>query len=116
MTSAAERIAHSFNAYFSHWDVRIEPADVIIGRHGRVVEQPSPRWPRPGWHVRYCVDADTEGLPYLEFYATHRMTNDRHVFIWADGQGEHRETVEDDSPTEIDAAVVEQLRARGLYP
>ena len=130
MTSASERIATSFNRYFASFNVRIRPEDVVVGACGTVVEQPSHRWPRPSWCVNYRVDADDDGLPCLEFYATSRMTNDRHVRIRADGRGEELEAVEDmfsygsdDSKQAAYAEferrnreIADQLRARGLYP
>jgi hypothetical protein len=41
-----------------------------------------------GWRIVYRVDPDDGGFPSLEFYATHRMTSDSHVRIWADGHTE----------------------------
>lgn len=124
MSSARERIAESFNAYFADWDVRIRPEDVVMGCRGTVVEQRSLRWPRPGWRVNYRVDPDDNGLPCLEFYATHRMTNDRHVRIGADGQGEHLEAISEIfvvdpqnpmSGDERNAAIEREIRDCGLY-
>jgi hypothetical protein len=78
------------------------------------------------------VDPDDAGLPSLEYYAGHRMTNDRHVLIWADGYRQHldaikgfivwnpnvpgsREAVER-AARERDGAIRRYLRDRGIYP
>lgn len=45
--------------------------------------------------ITYRVDPDEAGAVGLEFYATHRRTNDRHVRITADGQGEYLEALRD---------------------
>jgi hypothetical protein len=133
MTSAAELIADSFNDYFGNFNVRITPDDVAVGVHGTVVEQLSDGHPPPSWYVQYRVDADNDGQPFLEFYATSRMTNDRHARISADGRGEHLEAVSEmyaydpEAPAEVQAAareefdkrnreITEILRARGFRP
>jgi hypothetical protein len=84
-------------------------------------------------YVTYRVDADEDGLPCLEFYATSRMTNDRHARIRADGRGEHLAAVDDVFSYDPDAStaakkaayeeferrnreITDQLRARGLHP
>jgi hypothetical protein len=51
MTSAADRIAESFNEHFASLTVRIEPDNVVVGACGTIVEQPSERWPMPSWYV-----------------------------------------------------------------
>jgi hypothetical protein len=117
-----ERVAESFNLYFANWDIGVAPEDVAVGSRRTIVDRKS------GWRITYRVDDDGGGMPNLEFYATNRWTNDRHVQIWADGHGEHLEAVseiffhepeEPDSGTEEirtrNEAVVRELRDRGLY-
>jgi len=41
-----------------------------------------------GWNIRYLFGKDDRG-DYLDFYATHRMTNDRHVRIYSTGETEY---------------------------
>jgi hypothetical protein len=53
-----ERIANSFNTYFADFDVRIGAEHVAEGNRGKVIEQPTDRWPRPSWRVNYRVGAD----------------------------------------------------------
>jgi hypothetical protein len=85
--SPKERVAESFNLYFAGFDIRIAPEDVVIGSRRTIFDQ------RSGWRITYRVDSDGAGMPSLEFYATNRWTNDRHVRIGADGQGEHLEAI-----------------------
>jgi hypothetical protein len=133
MPSPAELIAESFNEYFASSNVRISPQDVVVGRADAIAEEPSERWPHPSWYVQYRVDADDDGQPCLEFYATSRMTNDRHARIAADGRGEHLEAPLDvyshdpNAPAEVRATareeferrnreITDRLRARGFRP
>jgi hypothetical protein len=44
-----------------------------------------------GWAITYRVDDDPARMPTLEFYATNRRTNDRHVVIAADGSLERQD-------------------------
>jgi hypothetical protein len=71
------RIAEEFAKYFERWEITL-PADAIKDRRpGRVQSQ--------GWTVQYQFGS-YEQDEFLDFYATHRMTNDRHVRIYASGE------------------------------
>ncbi len=73
-----------FNGDFSHWDIRL-PAEAIKGRYrGKIV--------KGGWTIWYLFGSDEKG-EYLDYYAAHRMTNDRHLRIYADGSCEGLETI-----------------------
>jgi hypothetical protein len=119
-----ERIADTFNGYFANFDIRIDPVDVKIGSRREINKR--------GWWIAYRVPPDDGGFPSLEFYAVHRMTDDRHVLIWADGYLQRLDALWPTlvwDPKESDAKkaakekylshnrrVTEQLRAAGLYP
>jgi hypothetical protein len=75
MASPEELIAEKFNAYFANFNIRIEVDDIRIGTLREIRAD--------GWQIRYRVDPDDAGSPNLEFYATHRMSDDRHVRMWA---------------------------------
>lgn len=45
---------------------------------------------KAGWNIRYVFGED-----HMDYYATHRMTNDRHVRIHADGRSESLESPRD---------------------
>lgn len=116
-SSAEERIAESFNEYFSAWDIRIAPEDAVIGIQRVLTDRDS------GWRIAYRIDPDDSDLPVMEFYAVNRFTDDRHVRIWADGNGEHLDAIseitfvgeDDDSSGRSNAAIAQELRERGLY-
>lgn len=115
---AQRRIAEAFNAYFDRFDIRILPEHVVVGIRRTIRAD--------GWAITYRVDSDPAGMPTLEFYATHRMTNDRHVAIAADGSLDHLDAIKEfliisgpDSVQEFHAhndSIEERLRSRGLYP
>lgn len=114
-------IEAKFNAYFKAWDIVLPPEDIAQRRRGKIV--------RAGWAIWYLFDTDAKG-DYLDFYATHRMTDDRHVRIYATGEVDDSlpriESVRRGSPdpeenrrlqSEFDArnqAVAERLAAKGF--
>jgi hypothetical protein len=74
-----KEIAARFNDAFSHWDIRL-PKDAVERRQrGKIV--------KAGWAIWYMFGSDERG-EFLDYYASHRMTNDRHVRIYADGSTE----------------------------
>ena len=71
------QLESAFAEYFSNWSILL-PVDAVATRQpGRIQEK--------GWVIEYLfgVDGDDE---YLDFYASHRMTNDRHERIHANGR------------------------------
>lgn len=121
---AQRRIAEAFNDYFDAFAIRIGVEDAAVGTR-RTLRQ-------DGWTITYRVDDDPAGRPSLEFYATHRMTNDRHMVISPDGQLEQQDAIREmlifdpETPGSQEAAIEEfhthnqaiedHLRERGLYP
>ena len=72
-----KEIESAFNARFAHWGITLPPEDIAQRRRGKIV--------KAGWAIWYLFGSDEKG-EYLDYYASHRMTNDRHVRIWEDGQ------------------------------
>lgn len=117
------RIAASFNDYFANFGIGIRAEDVAAVAAGgcRTI-----RDSRTGWAITFRVDRGPADDVSLEFYATNRRTNDRHVLIAADGSLEHLDAIRemlipssDTAAKEFEAdnaAVAAQLRQRGLYP
>ena len=68
-----------FNRRFRRWKITIPKADVIARRRGAIQSQ--------GWSIQYLFGSDERG-EYLDYYAAHRMTDDVHVRVRADGQAE----------------------------
>lgn len=117
---AERRIAALFNDYFFNFGIRISAEDVVVGNRQTIRDD------RSGWAITYRVDGDASGVSSLEFYATNRRTNDRHVLISADGHAEHLEALSEmlimNSDNAVDdfkssnEAIAKRLRDRGLYP
>lgn len=78
-----EEIEKIFNRDFANWEIQL-PLDDIAQRRAGTIQ-------KAGWTIRYLfgTDGDSE---YLDYYAVHHMTNDRHVRIYADGRSEGLET------------------------
>lgn len=77
-------IESRFAAYFANWNLRLPRNAAALEEPGTVADD--------GWVVRY-VFGSHRGEPYLEFYATHRMTDDRRVCIWGSGMTRSLETL-----------------------
>lgn len=120
MGDQGQVIAELFNDYFVNFGIRISAEDVDAGSRRTIHDDAS------GWAITYRVDRDASGVSSLEFYATNRRTNDRHVLISADGSIEHLEALSEmliiNSDNAIDdfnhsnEAIAQRLRDRGLYP
>ncbi|MEA4908732.1 MAG: hypothetical protein GYA17_13430 [Chloroflexi bacterium] len=74
-----DSIYQVFAAYFDQWGIQLPEGALQRSQPGRLTAG--------GWTVRYLPGEDERGR-YLDFYATHRMTNDRHVRIYASGETE----------------------------
>ena len=69
-------IADIFANRFAHWDIFLPEEDINSKRRGHIQ--------KAGWLIQYCFGKDETG-EYLDYYAAHRMTDDSHVRIYADG-------------------------------
>ena len=77
-------IESKFNDSFSHWEIRLPPDALTQRKRGKIV--------KAGWAIWYLFGADERG-DYLDYYASHRMTDDWHVRIYADGLCEDLPTI-----------------------
>lgn len=84
-SEAADRIASIFNQRFRNWNIEISSADVHPGNRDSITHR--------GWRINYVVGIDDAGELFLEYYATHRMTNDRHSRISGSGAREALDTM-----------------------
>lgn len=123
-SEAAGRIADAFNSYFSNWSIQVSPSDIRPGARDSLAQR--------GWGINYVVETDDHGDLCLEFYATHRMTDDRHVLISSSGEMTHLDAItgmfmydpkvggdkERASRRNIEhnRRVAEELERKGLYP
>src|SRR5438477_12918830 len=72
-----KKIESEFNKEFSYWDIRLPADDIAQRRRGKIAKE--------GWAIWYLFGTDEKG-EYLDYYASHRMTNDRHERIYSDGR------------------------------
>ncbi|RMD82344.1 MAG: hypothetical protein D6815_09475 [Candidatus Dadabacteria bacterium] len=72
-----KRIEAIFREEFSYWGIELPAENVAQRRRGKIVEK--------GWAIWYLFGSDERG-EYLDYYASHRMTEDRHIRIYSDGE------------------------------
>ena len=70
-------IADTFNKRFAHWKIKLPEEDLKNGKSGYIQQA--------GWLIQYCFEEDKNG-EYMDYYAAHRMTDDSHLRIYADGR------------------------------
>jgi len=78
------KLESRFNTEFAHWNIRLPRKDTAQRRRGRIL--------KAGWVVWYLFGSDEKG-EYLDYYASHRMADDRHVRFYASGQEEELPTI-----------------------
>jgi hypothetical protein len=72
-------IEEQFRRDFGAWGIALPPENVKERRRGKILAA--------GWAIWYLFGTDERG-EYLDYYASHRMTDDRHVRLRGDGTGE----------------------------
>lgn len=101
-----DNIVAYFNRYFANWGIELPQEAVACRQPGKIQQA--------GWSIRWVFGADGAD-EYLDFYAMHRMTNDLHERIHADGRTEALETQRDmrraSSDPEEDARLQEEYYA-----
>jgi len=75
-----------FNRTFALWDISLSQEDLEPGATYQLSKR--------GWAIWLRLDADEAG-EYLDYYASHRMTNDRHVRLRPGGSGENLPALEE---------------------
>ena len=78
------RIEGRFRLAFAPWGIALLPEHVRERKRGKIVAS--------GWAIWYLFGEDERG-EYLDYYASHRMTDDRHVRIREDGSAEPLPTI-----------------------
>ncbi len=66
-----------FNKSFSGSEIAIPPEDAHLRKRGKIIKS--------GWTIWYLFGRDENG-EYLDYYASHRMTDDSHVRIYDNGK------------------------------
>ena len=77
-------IEQRFGRTFAHWGLALPPEHVSDRRRGKIVGG--------GWAIWYLFGEDERG-EYLDYYASHRMTDDRHVRLREGGPAESLPTI-----------------------
>lgn len=72
-------IAKGFANRFARWGIRLPEEDHAAARAGHLRSR--------GWLIQYLFGVDESG-EYLDYYASHRMTEDEHVRLHGDGRSE----------------------------
>lgn len=113
-------IGTRFNFSFSPWGIELPLDDIADRRSGKIM--------KGGWAIWYLFGSDEKG-EYLDYYASHRMTDDDHVRLYADGRFESLAVVrpwrltaedpEEDAILEADffaenKRISEMLKAKGF--
>jgi len=73
------KVDEVFADYFRNWGIRL-PTEVLQDRQPGEIRS-------HGWVIQYQFGAN-EGGAFLDFYASHRMTNGRHLRIYESGETE----------------------------
>ena len=98
-----DKIEACFNARFAASSIRMPSENIAQRKRGKVI--------KAGWAIRYLFGSDASG-EYLDYYASHRMTNDRHVRIHADGRCESLPAFQDFRLTSEDPEEKARLDAK----
>ncbi|HEV2707291.1 MAG TPA: hypothetical protein VGV59_15325 [Pyrinomonadaceae bacterium] len=111
----SDRIKQAFNEEFKSWNIVLPEDDLKERRRGSIT--------KAGWSINYRFGREG-GLEYLEYFATHRMTNDTLNRIYENGSREVVGYVQefyaaDDPQAERDyfahnTKFYEEVKSRGL--
>lgn len=71
-----DQIPRMFAERFARWEIAL-PAENLKSRFSGHIAQ-------GGWLIQFCFGRDDKG-DYLDYYASHRMTDDDHIRLYADG-------------------------------
>ncbi len=73
---AIDDVVRNFEKGFANWNITLPPELVEAREAGLIVSG--------GWTIFYKFGFEGE-MEYMDYYASHRMTNDGHVRLYADG-------------------------------
>ena len=82
-----EQLRQQFNCAFANWEIELPVEAMSPGSVCLIVQR--------GWTIWTRFDiANEDDREHLDYYAMHRMTNDRHVRLYADGEDEYLPAME----------------------
>ena len=103
---AREQLRQHFNGDFKTWEIEL-PIDAL---------EPELVWfiVQGGWTIWTRFDIE-DGREHLDYYAMHRMTNDRHVRLYADGEEAALPSISGMYVIPKDATKAEEAEARAKH-
>lgn len=69
----------SFKEYFAPWNIELSAEAISHLNQGQIIQIVG-----AGWTIKVLFGEDSQG-EFMDFYAGHRMTNDRHARVYVDG-------------------------------
>ena len=73
-----EQLRQQFNRHFHKWKIELPIDSMLPGEVWLIVQK--------GWTIWVLIEKDADNnRQYLDYYAMHRMTNDRHLRLCNDG-------------------------------
>lgn len=101
-----EQLRQRFNSNFANWEIEL-PADALqLGVVWLIVQG--------GWTIWTRLDAEG-GREHLDYYAMHRMTNDRHTRLFANGEEDDLPAIEGMYGVPKDATPEEEAAVRAEH-
>ena len=103
-----EKLGQRFDRAFAQWGIELPVDAMSPGVVWLIVQR--------GWTIwtRFDIGAG-DGREHLDYYAMHRMTNDRHVRMYGDGEEEDLPAMAESYVIPQDAAVAEQEEVRDKH-
>ena len=103
-----EQLRQRFDRNFAHWGIELPVDAMSPGKVWLIVQR--------GWTIwtRFEINAE-DGREHLDYYAMHRMTDDRHGRLYADGEKEDLPAMAGSYATSPDATKAEQEAVRAKF-
>jgi hypothetical protein len=99
------RIAQAFRADFAKWGLEIPP-ELLVSREPGSIQA-------AGWLIQFTFGSDSRG-EYLDYYASHRMTDDSHVRLYETGRRQQLASLSSFFVTSPDPTEARRLEAAYL--
>jgi hypothetical protein len=99
------QIAQAFRADFANWGLEIPP-EALASREPGFIQA-------AGWLIQFTFGRDSRG-EYLDYYASHRMTDDSHVRLYETGRRQRLASIAGMYVTSSDPGEARRLEAAYL--
>lgn len=101
--SKLDAVISSFNEGFAQWGITFPTGESFEpGRVGVISMR--------GWTIKFLIDHDENGW-YIDYYATHRMTNDQHKRLYANCNAKTLPAIETLRPASDDPEMDHRMQA-----